>query len=525
MLASGWGAVLRLSRFHAGCYACLLVWATPLPVRADPTPAPARPSAAATQPASHPATLPAEPATQPTEDANPYAGLDHTGTPPGPSAEPQLPPDQRGTDEERRHPRYDGREARPADAGEVLVWIPRALLLPVHVVLEYVIRWPIVQGITLAEKHHVFDRVTNLFSFSDGAGGNGVLFPTLFFDFGISPSMGVFSSYNNIGGSGHNAVFQVGFWPVDWWVVNLQDSFPVFGDDTGQITLRTGLLWRPDFIFAGIGPKAQHSNQAFFAMRQYDAEASLQGTLKDLNRLTVSLLGKLASIRESTRAPSVETIPDFDVTDPSSVPGWEDSYGLIELRGKLELDSRDPDRAFSHGTGLRLDFNGALAMNPASPQMSFFRWIGEVDGFWDVSGSNHVLALRFVAGQVVPIGDETIPLTELISAGGTEYLRGFLEGRWRGYTALGVSTSYRYPIWTFLDAELFATLGNVFNEGWKDLHIKNMVMSWGLALRTNTSRDVSFDIMIGFGTNQIDNWSDDFAVDSVRFTFGVNQGF
>ena len=106
-----------------------------------------------------------------------------------------------------------------------------------------------------------------------------------------------------------------------------------------------------------------------------------------------------------------------------------------------------------------------------------------------------------------------------------ENLRGFLGGRFRGDSALVVTADYRYPIHTKLDANLFLSIGNVARGRLDQLDLNKMAMVWGIGVRTNTSRDVSFDIMVGFGTNLMQEWDEKFKVDNVRFIVGINQGF
>jgi hypothetical protein len=111
----------------------------------------------------------------------------------------------------------------------------------------------------------------------------------------------------------------------------------------------------------------------------------------------------------------------------------------------------------------------------------------------------------------------------MIVLGGAEHMRASLEGRFRGQSAMVITADYRYPIWAYLDGELFLGLGNTFGEhlhgfAWDRLHL-----SWGIGLRSNNSRDVSFDIMVAFGSNRLD--ADKFEIERVHFVMGVNQGF
>ena len=88
-----------------------------------------------------------------------------------------------------------------------------------------------------------------------------------------------------------------------------------------------------------------------------------------------------------------------------------------------------------------------------------------------------------------------------------------------------ITLDYRYPIWSFLHANLFVSLGNVFNGRLANLSFKRMVMCWGLGVRTITSREVSFDLLVAFGTNQLQEWDNNFTLDDVHVMFGINQGF
>src|SRR5687767_2781231 len=90
------------------------------------------------------------------------------------------PPTEPGV--KRPLPDYDNRPPEPVTAGDVLIWVPRITFLPLHVVLEYGLRWPIIRGITFAEKEKVFKRVERIFTFRDGKSG---IFPTALIDFGL----------------------------------------------------------------------------------------------------------------------------------------------------------------------------------------------------------------------------------------------------------------------------------------------------------------------------------------------------
>jgi hypothetical protein len=522
----------------------------------DPPPPPPVPEESTTLPTSQPASLPtSRPTTQPAdsvppataagaraEDPDPYAGLDHTGTPPLPPEDRGLPARSAKPGEQRPVPNYDGRPPEPLSAGEGLIWVPRVIFYPVHLVLEYGLRWPIVQGITFAEKHYLFERVKRVFTFDEGKGG---IFPTLFFDFGVNPSAGFYFFYDDLVAEGNDLTLQAGFWADDWYHLVATDSCRVFRDDSGLITLRGEFIYRPDQVFRVFTELDQatldrFTTERFFRARQTEIELSLRAFLQRLNRVNLALFYRNTKIEngydpplEALTSPLVRNDQGFVPSDPEmrtrlveqAIPGYNSTYNLLETKVRFELDSRHPDRVFTPGSGLRLELFGSFAFDPGEIDLNFFRWGGEAAGFWDVSGINHVLALHLYIEALERTGDAVVPLTERISLGGPEHLRGFLEGWLRGDSALVVTADYRYPIWSFLDANIFASLGNVFPGRFEKLHVKRLVLNWGIGFRSNTSREVSFDFLVGFGTNRIELWDEDFNVDHVRVIFGINQGF
>ena len=460
---------------------------------------------AASAPASDPAPARALPPSTP--------GLDRTGTAPLPSPDGALPAPSGEPGEDRPMPAYGGRPSAPPDAGDVLIWIPRIVLFPVHVVLEYGLRWPLVGGLTLAEKHHVFDRVTRLFTFRDGKAG---LFPTAFFDFGLSPSVGFLAFYDDLISEGDALSLQGGFWKDSWVHLVAQSRSVILRDDSASILLRAEYTDRPDHLFYGVGSNSRETNEGYFGERRIEAQIGILADVGELDRVGFSVtfgdiaLGDGWTPKASALLPARSTV-------------LSEEYRLITTRLWGTLDTREPDRAWTPGSGFRLDLGGAFSIDPGDTDRSFLKLSADAAGFLDLSALNHVLALRVHAAAIEPIGDRTVPIPALFTLGGAEYMRGFLFGRLRGNSAFVLTANYRYPVWSFLDAELFTSLGNVFGERFAGFDPRHMFLNWGLGLKTNNSRETSFDILLGFGTNRLDSAT--IELDSIRFTVGLNHGF
>ena len=82
---------------------------------------------------------------------------------------------------------------------------------------------------------------------------------------------------------------------------------------------------------------------------------------------------------------------------------------------------------------------------------------------------------------------------------------------------------YRYPIWTFLDGNLFYEVGNAFDEHLRDFRFERLRTSFGAGVRSSASRDVAFNAMVALGTTPLG--SPRYRVDQVRIVFGTNWGF
>jgi hypothetical protein len=398
----------------------------------------------------------------------------------------------------------------------VLIWIPRGLLLPVHLALEYVVRRPIVGLIKLIERYHINSWVRQLFIYRGGKAG---LFPTALYEFGLDPSVGFYFFHHDLFRPGHELVLRGGFWTGDWVRLELDDSVVVFRDDSGLIETNLLYLRRPDRPFHGIGPATLQADESFYRVDLLEARAALTGRLGGLDRTTVELGYRRARF-SGGEAPSISR--GFATADPAVVPGFG-GYQLLSCGLRLVLDSRSPDRLATSGTGVRLQLSGSFNVDPAASELSFVRWGGGVGGYLDLTGANHVLGLRAEVELVEPTGSRAVPFAELPSLGGRERMPGFLEGRFRGASTFLVTAEYRYPVWSLLDASLFVGAGNAFDEQLYNLHARRLHLTWGVGVRTSSERDVSVDALLGFGSNRLD--AEDFVVDHVHFVFGVNTGF
>jgi hypothetical protein len=399
----------------------LLLAGLPISSFAQPTSRPA--SQSVSQPASQPVKTAIPPASQPAAaskasvaaamasrggkgatweskkvEKDPYVGLDHTGTPPKPALESKNPSKGSFAASDKREPPPYWGSKRPLTAGSVLVWVPRILLYPAHLVLEYAVRWPIVKLVTVAEENHVFERVVNFFTFADGKAG---LFPTVLADGNRGLWGGANFFYNDLFVPGHTLTLNAGLGTSGWFTVQARDSWTVFANGEGRFSVQGGYTREPNLAFAGVGPNSPDEQERFIGHRRGYIDADLRTVLSGLNQFIFGI-GYQNTEVGGGRSPSVDA-PGSGF-DTSTITGFDDPYNLFTVRARLEIDTRDEDRQWTSGSGLRFEAFGSFNFSP-SQDLHFFRWGGTAAGFLDFSGWNHVLALRVYFEVLERTGD------------------------------------------------------------------------------------------------------------------------
>ena len=115
-----------------------------------------------------------------------------------------------------------------------------------------------------------------------------------------------------------------------------------------------------------------------------------------------------------------------------------------------------------------------------------------------------------------------VPFSELVTLGGAGPMRGFYPGRLRDKSAAVVTLKYRWPIWVWLDGSLQAAVGNVFGDHLQQLEWSRFRFSGAIGLESIGSRDGSFELLAGIGTETFDHGT---QITSGRVLIGTNRGF
>ena len=448
--------------------------------------------------------------------------FDFTGTPIPPPQDTILPPASPTTGPKRPLPNYDGRPDVAGTPGETFVWGPRVLLFPAHVVAEYALRRPLVGAINFAEKYHVRQRVYHFFTWDEGRAG---IYPTFNLEVAIKSTVGASLFAREFVSPANDLYASTAF--ADQGVINLRvrDQLSLWPHRQGGAYVRASWVRRPDGVYFGGSGITRQSDLTYYFYDDRAMEVGLEGKLGGMNRITLELGVRDIAFSTDTRSPDRPSIVTrFGGPTLPPLPAGLGGYGLLRPRIGLVLDSRDPVYEHPTGTGVRLETDASYGRSFSDAAFTFVGWGASLAGFWDISGVNHVLALEIASRFVESISGAPIPFTELPSLGGREHLRGFYDGRLRDQSAFAATLQYRYPIWAYVDSEIFAGVGNVFPGHLQGLDPVRLYLSYGCGLRTTFSREVSFVATAAGGTRRFDDPSFR-AVDATRFVLGAVHGF
>lgn len=426
----------------------------------------------------------------------------------------------RADDAKRAVPDYDGRGDDPTTAGDVLLWVPRVVLSPLYLLSEYVVRRPLGALVTAVEENEVPALVIDIFTFD---GGNAGFAPTFLFDFGLEvgarASVGVYFFWDDLITKGHKLRARAAIGGEDWLELDLTNRF-AFAEDH-EIYLSLDLHRRKDGLFAGIGPSFAEEAVGRYG---FEVTAATIGTESEIGKrgwlITGLELRHTSFFRGTCCEHDAPTLQDQrDAGYYAIPPGFEREHLQLIPKVELALDSRHVRPASE--TGVRVSVDAEYGQDLAGEDASYVRGGGEVGGFVDLY-EHRTLGLRLYTNLTEPTGDGALSFADLSQLGGKLPMRAFVEGQLRGRSAFVATLDYRWPIWVWLDGNLFAELGNVFGPGYDGMSLDKMRVSFGMGVRPADREDHPFELLFAFGT---DTAAQGLDITNFRVVFGTTSGF
>jgi hypothetical protein len=431
--------------------------------------------------------------------------------------EAKAPPVKRPPD--RAVPDYDGRGGEPTTALDVVLWIPRIVLFPVRLVVDYGVRRPIGFVVRKAEHSKSFRKfVANLFREVENA--NPLIYPVVLVDFGFKPSVGVRAIWRR----GYlvpksDVTLRAGTGGTDYWRADLGIKSKI---EALRTTAIVGANDRPDYVFYGIGRDTPPEAKARYASRRLFARGSVGGHVQGIgdalltfgigdNELTSSTYSGDPSIEEQVAAGRIAALPI----------GYESDYKTARIGTRITLDSRfDGKRARS---GVR--FDGAVERVLDLTEDTQWTRVELMLGAGLLLDPVHErkLDVRLGFELVEPDDDSTqIPFLELATISGAPWLRGLPAGRLYGSTAAAFLVDYHWPLAAWLDAHAHLGAGNVFDSELSGFALRHLRGSFGGALTIAGLTERQIGVSLHFGTEPL---GDGFDVSSTRIVLEYSSDY
>jgi len=454
------------------------------------------------------------------------AAVDDVSVPPtGSASPPNPPPAHQKASPKRALPDYDGRGKPPTTVGEDLLVIPRVILSPVYFTTEYIIRKPIGTAIAAAERSNIPQVLYNFFLF--GPDHKAGILPTLFFDFGFSPSVGLYGFWDDAGFKGNGLTAHFSIWTSEWIAGSLGDTIHFGGKSA--FTVKLAAIRRPDRTFFGLGPNSLQDDRGRYGETRLDGGGTFDVALWRSSQLQAG-----SGVR-SVQLYNGDYLGEATLSGQAAAglyplpPGYGHTYTEEFNHALLALDTRKTGA----GTGVRIEAQGEQGSDfNSTPYSAWVRYQGTAGIFVDLNGRGRVLSLTGTALFADPLErGGAIPFTEQIALGGdTPVLKtmatgaglmpGLFPGRLVDRSAAVTTLQYRWPIWAWLDGTLQVATGNVFGEHLDAFKPGLLRLSGALGIESIGVSDNAFHLLIGIGSETFDHGG---QIDTVRLAFGTSR--
>jgi hypothetical protein len=419
--------------------------------------------------------------------------------------------------EKRALPDYDGRGGEPKGAGDYAVVAVRVVFSPVYFVTEYLVRRPIGALVTGAELSGLPGFLYDFFAF--GPDHKAGIVPIAYVDLGFRANVGLYSFWNDAFVRGHDLRLRGTYAGSESASGSFAERVHLSSDPYDLAVLEASASRRPDYVFFGLGPRSVES-----ARTRYGADV-LEGRVGLDERLwhSSSLRARVGLRTLDFRRGGLDGDPVLDDAIASGTrapPGYRTGHTIAYGSLVGALDTRRKDA--THGSGLRVEADVMYSNDRRHEGDSWMSWGGAAGGFLDLNERRRVVSLSASAHFVDPIGETTVPFTELAHLGGAGPMRAFYPGRLLDRSAVAAELAYRWPVWIWLDGSMRFEVGNVFGPQARDFDLRLLRFSGSIGVESVGSPDNSLQILFGVGSETFDSGG---KIDAIRFVVGTTHGF
>ena len=393
-------------------------------------------------------------------------------------------------------PDYDGRGPARPDTTDGVLAIPRVVLFPVRIVMDYGVRRPLGAAISAIESSTSIRKAFR-FLFLGPKTPTPQIFPTVLYDFGFKPSIGLRLYWTDgFLTPGSKLSIKLGTGGTSLWRADGTARIAVYGP--AFTTVAMGARERPDRLFYGLGPYTTPDAQARYKNRQADASVRVGSALPRSGEVSVygmfahhtfeqSTYGGDATIEDQVAAGQIIALP---TAYPEGYNAWRTGLSVgLDTRARNE-------RRLKSGARLDVTIERNWDAGDAGNAWTRVDALGGAALLLDASGERKLdvkLRVQSVTGDM----DAEVPFYELPTTGG---LRGFASGRLRGDTMAAFILDYDWPLAAWLDAHGHLGFGNVFGPAFSGLSGRALRGSAGLGVSIaglSSERQVTLSTAVG----------------------------
>jgi hypothetical protein len=353
------------------------------------------------------------------------------------------------------------------------------------------VTWPVAAVGNALIKKGVVDKVVNLLSNDERTVW---VYPRLELGFGTGFGGGVGFEHFDLFHKDYNlsAYYQIHVNLNQEFEVSLQkdDAF-YYMDRPFDFDISTEFFRHHDTNFFGLGVESSEGNKSKYGLDEVRSGGWLDYELFD----NLDVRFNSYFVWDNTRVGSGGTPTAGSVFPPTELPGYRRALSYASFGLSLIHDSRDCDAAPMSG-GLR-NLSYWRYQGLGTTEYDYNEFSLDVAQYIRIMMPRNVIALRTYWVYQFQ-NDGAIPFYRLPKLDVNAPLRSYDYGRFTDKGMAVFNVEYRFPVWQFIDGQLFFDTGRVFHTV-DDFSFRHFKYSGGLGLRFRTEEFFLMRVQAAFG--------------------------
>ncbi len=271
------------------------------------------------------------------------------------------------------------------------------------------------------------------------------------------------------------------------------EGYHIFRDDKSRLIYELGFRYLQDKYW-GIG---------YDACSNDDNETKYHYMTLEANAAYIFRLGRSMFVGPMV---SFDYYMSRDVKRPDLYPYLEDNVARWGPGVSLQLDTRDNLTAPKRGAYVRLDFRYMP------------KFIGNAGGMTvtELTAAGYFGVWRdctMAVGGHTRLTMGLVPFNMMSTVGGSHFMRGYFDGRYRDCNEVDVCVELRQRVWRRSGLVVWGGMGVIFDK-FSNIDFGHLLPNYGLGYRWEFKHNVNIRLDVGFGRNGERN-----------FIFNINEAF